>query len=201
VEGLSDWVKGELTDAQSVLASMIADPTVSERVASLCDRIADSVKAGGKVLACGNGGSAADAMHFCEELTGKYRDDRPAIAAAACVDPTHLTCVANDYGFEYVFSRWVEALGREGDVLVVLTTSGNSANIVRAVEAAAGRGLVTAALLGGDGGRLRGSCDFEWMVPSVVGGRAVRSDRIQELHMLLLHAVVGGVERAMGYAG
>jgi len=201
VEGLSGWVRGELEDARGVLDALMADGSNAERVAGLCRRIAESVEAGGKVLACGNGGSAADAMHFCEELTGKYRDDRPAIAAAACVDPTHLTCVANDYGFEFVFSRWVEALGRAGDVLVVLSTSGNSANCVRAVEAGKSRGLVTAALLGGDGGELRGACDFEWVVPSVVGARVVRSDRIQELHMLLLHAVVGGVERALGYAG
>ena len=200
MEGLSEWVGAELFDARAVLSSMMADATVAERVAKLCARIAKSVQGGGKVLACGNGGSAADAMHFCEELTGRYRDDRPAIGAIACSDPTHVTCVANDYGFEYVFSRWVEALGREGDVLVVLSTSGNSANIRRAIEAGRERGMLTAALLGKDGGAVRGLCDLEWVVPSAVDGRAVRSDRIQELHMLLLHAIVGGVERALGYA-
>lgn len=195
--GMLEWLRGEVADARAVLEALAADEAIVERTGELIERIAESVRAGHKVLACGNGGSAADAMHFCEELTGRYRDDRPAIAAVACVDPGHLTCVANDYGFDRVFSRWVEALGRPGDVLVVLSTSGNSANAIHAVEAAAERGLTTAALLGGDGGKLAGVCDLEIVVPGEVSGRRVRSDRIQELHMLLLHAVVGGVEQAV----
>lgn len=195
--GMVEWLRGEVADARAVLEAMAGDEAIVEGTGELIERIAESVRAGHKVLACGNGGSAADAMHFCEELTGRYRDDRPAIAAVACVDPGHLTCVANDYGFDRVFSRWVEALGRPGDVLVVLSTSGNSANVIHAVEAAAERGVTTAAFLGGDGGKLVGRCDLEIVVPGEVGGRRVRSDRIQELHMLLLHAVVGGVEKAV----
>ena len=136
----------------------------------------------------------ADAMHFAEELTGRFRMDRPALAALACADPTHLTCVANDYGFEQVFSRWVEGLGREGDCLIVLSTSGNSANIVRAVDAARARGIETIGLLGRGGGVLLGVCETEIVVPGET------SDRIQELHMLILHAWVESIERALGHA-
>jgi D-sedoheptulose 7-phosphate isomerase len=183
-------IAGELATAQAVLARFIESgaSAVLERI-SLA--IAERLRAGGTVLACGNGGSAADAMHFCEELTGRYRADRPAIPAIACVDPGHLTCTANDYGYESVFSRWVEALGRRGDVLIALSTSGNSRNVLRAVDRARERGLLTVALLGKGGGVLRGLCDHEIIVPGET------ADRIQELHMLALHTIVGGLERAL----
>ena len=148
-------------------------------------------ESGGKALICGNGGSSADAMHFAEELTGRFRKERPALPALACTDAGHITCAANDYGFENVFSRWVEAHGRRGDVLIVLSTSGKSENIVRAVKAGEQAGCRTVALLGKDGGTLAGVCDFEWIVPGV------ESDRIQEIHMLILHALIEGVERMM----
>jgi len=159
-----------------------------------CGLLATCWDAGGKVLVCGNGGSCADAMHFCEELTGRYRDDRPALPAIACADPTHLTCVGNDYGFDAVFSRWVEALGKPGDALIVLSTSGNSANAINAVGAARGIGMRTVALLGKGGGALAGRCDHEWIVPGVT------ADRIQEIHMLILHTLIGRIEAALGHA-
>lgn len=185
-----EGIAAELATAQAVLARFIESGAARtlERAALA---IAERLRAGGMVLACGNGGSAADAMHFCEELTGRYRADRPAIPAIACVDPGHLTCAANDYGYEFVFSRWVEALGRRGDVLVVLSTSGNSRNVLRAVDRARERGLLTVALLGKGGGVLRGLCDHEIVAPGET------ADRIQELHMLALHTIVGGVERAL----
>lgn len=189
-----DGIAGELATAQAVLTRFIESGAARmlERIALA---IAERLRAGGTVLACGNGGSAADAMHFCEELTGRYRADRPAIPAVACVDPGHLTCVANDFGYEFVFSRWVEALGRRGDVLVTLSTSGNSRNVLRAVDLAKNRGLLTVALLGRGGGVLRGLCDHEIIVPGET------ADRIQELHMLALHTIVGGVERALFASG
>ncbi len=182
--------------ARNALEALIADRAHAAEVDRFADALAACFRAGGKVLACGNGGSACDAMHLCEELTGRFCDARPPLAAVACVDPGHLTCTANDFGFENVFSRWVEALGREGDVLVALSTSGNSENVVRAVEQAKRSGLKTALLLGRNGGRLRGRGDFEWVVP----GEA--AERIQELHMLILHVVVESVERRMfGHGG
>ncbi|MBX3402276.1 MAG: SIS domain-containing protein [Phycisphaeraceae bacterium] len=177
--------------ARDALDALIADRAHAANVDRLADVLAERFRAGGKVLACGNGGSACDAMHFCEELTGRFRSDRPPLAAIACVDPGHLTCTANDFGFENVFSRWVEALGRKGDVLVALSTSGNSENVLRAVDAARRAGMSIALLLGRAGGKLRGRGDFEWIVP----GEA--AERIQELHMLILHVLVESVERRM----
>lgn len=188
---MSEHVAREFDDAAMALRAFNADETNAQRVGALARVCAESVRSGGKILAIGNGGSCADAMHFCEELTGRYRGDRPPIPAVACIDPGHLTCVGNDYGFERVFSRWVEGLGREGDMLVALSTSGNSANIVRAVESAKTRGMTVALLLGKDGGKLTGSGTYEWIAPGAT------SDRIQELHMLILHALVGQIEREL----
>ena len=183
-------------NARLALDAFLADGRNITTLEQAADLVAESLGEGGKVLACGNGGSACDAMHFCEELTGRYRKDRPALAAVSLTDPGHLTCVANDYGFEHVFARGVEALGREGDVLVALSTSGNSPNVVRAVETAQGRGLRTIALLGKDGGALAGACDLQWIIPGVPL-EAPTADRIQEIHMLVLHALVEGVEQRM----
>ena len=177
--------------ARDALDALIADETNLARVETVGSMIADVFKTGGKVLACGNGGSACDAMHFCEELTGRFRNDRRALPAIACVDPGHITCTGNDYGFEHVFSRWVEALGQPGDVLIVLSTSGKSENVIRAVGAARERSMTTVALLGKDGGQLANVCDHQWIVPGD------GSDRIQEIHMLILHALVERIETVL----
>ncbi len=174
-----------------MLEALAADGAAMARVEQGAGLIAERLRAGNKVLICGNGGSACDAAHFAEELTGRFRKDRPALAAVACSDAGHITCVANDYGFEQVFARWVEALGTKGDVLVVLSTSGESENVVRAVRAGRERGLRTVALLGRGGGRVEGTCEVEVIVPGET------SDRIQELHMLVLHAWVEAVEHAL----
>ncbi len=145
--------------------------------------LVDSWASGGKLLTCGNGGSAADAMHFAEELVVRFQKDRRALAAIALHDPTVLTCAGNDLGYARVFSRQVEALGRRGDVLAVFTTSGNSENILLAVEAAHGLGMTTVAFLGRDGGKLRGVCKHELLVP------AGTSHRTQEAHLLLYHSL------------
>ncbi len=178
-------------DARAALDAFIADDANLARLETVAGVIADAFNSSGKVLACGNGGSACDAMHFCEELTGRFRHDRKPLPAIACIDPGHITCTANDYGFEHVFSRWVEALARPGDVLIVLSTSGNSENVVRAAGAARELGVTTLALLGRDGGRLAGACDHQWIVPGDT------PDRIQELHMLILHALVERVETVL----
>lgn len=186
-------IRSELAEAARLAAALSADPDAATRVAEAARLCAQAVLGGGKLLAVGNGGSCADAAHFCEELTGRYRADRPPIPAVACADAGHLTCTANDYGFEHVFSRWVTALARPGDVLIALSTSGNSANVIRAVEAAGERSARTVTLLGKGGGALKGRGDVEWIVPGET------ADRIQELHMIVLHALVGAIERELGY--
>ena len=149
------------------------------------------LRSGGRILSCGNGGSMCDAMHFAEELSGRFRKDRPALAGMAISDPSHLTCVANDYGFDQVFARGVEAWGRAGDVLIGFSTSGNSPNVVRAVEKARNLQMKVIGLLGRDGGKLRPLCDMAIVVP------AQTSDRIQEIHIKVVHLVIELVERQM----
>lgn len=211
--GLIGLIRGEFAAARAVLDDFVSVPANVQRVEQAAGVVADCFRAGGKVLACGNGGSACDAMHFCEEFTGRYRLNRPALPAAACIDPGHLTCTANDFGYNNVFSRWVEAMGNPGDVLVVLSTSGNSENILRAVDAAKKQRVTTLALLGKSGGLLKGLCDIEWIVPGHVvlgvggesggGGRKVDlfADRIQEVHMLLLHVLIAAVEADLAPGG
>ncbi|HZZ43187.1 MAG TPA: SIS domain-containing protein [Tepidisphaeraceae bacterium] len=143
---------------------------------------------GGKVLIAGNGGSAADAMHFAEELVARYAKNRRALAAIALCDPTVITCAANDFGFDRIFSRQVEALGNRGDLLIVMTTSGNSQNLILAIEAAKARGMRTAAMLGRDGGKAKGMCDIEMIVPAQPSGR------IQEAHKLMYHTICEWVD-------
>ena len=136
-------------------------------------------------------GSACDAMHFAEEFTGRYRKDRKPLPVMHLADPSHVTCVANDFGFEEIFSRNVEAFGKPGDWLVCLSTSGNSKNIIRAYESAKSIGVNTLALLGKSGGELKGKCDYEFVVPGKT------ADRIQEIHMLILHVLIEGIEREL----
>lgn len=161
---------------------------VTEKVAK---ELADIFLAGGKVLICGNGGSNCDALHFAEEFTGRFRGDRRALPAIAISDSSHVTCVGNDYGFDYIFSRGVEAFGKSGDMFIGISTSGNSANVIKAVEVAKQMGLKTCVLLGKDGGKLKGMCDYEFIIP------AKTSDRVQEIHMMILHIIIEGVEKIM----
>ena len=178
-----------IIEAHEALARFIADRSNLERLEVVSRELAETLASGGKILAIGNGGSMCDAMHFCEELTGRFRGDRPPLAAIACSDPGHLTCVANDYGYQEVFARWVRGLGRSGDALVALSTSGNSANVIRAVEAAKAIGMRVVLLLGKGGGKLAGTGDHQWIAPGET------ADRIQEIHMLVLHTLIEGIER------
>jgi D-sedoheptulose 7-phosphate isomerase len=181
-------------EAVRVLNEFAYDPKVLEAAEELTVRLSTLFRAGGKVLIAGNGGSMADALHFAEEWTGRFRKDRPPFPAMALGDSTHLTCVANDFGFDEVFSRMVTAFGNEGDMLIVLSTSGASKNLVHACLAAKDRRMTTVGLLGKGGGSVATLCDIVVMAPGTT------SDRIQELHMLFLHTLIESVEVRMGVA-
>ena len=160
-------------------------------ITAIANHLAGVLSARGRVLTCGNGGSLCDAMHFAEEMSGRFRDDRPALAVQSMADPTHMTCVANDYGFEKIFSRGVEAWGKWGDALVVFSTSGKSPNLIAAAEAARQRGLSVVGLLGRDGGPLKSACDHVIVVP------ATTSDRIQEVHIKIVHLLIELIEKKL----
>ena len=185
-------IRQELAEAATVLNQFLADEANLDAIDRAAQLISDRFKAGGKVLSCGNGGSHCDAMHFAEELTGRFRENRPGYPAIAISDPSHLSCVGNDFGYEYVFSRYVEAVGRAGDVLLGISTSGNSGNIIRAVEAARANGMQVILLSGKDGGKMAGMADVEIRVPHF--GFA---DRIQEIHIKVIHIMILLIERYM----
>jgi D-sedoheptulose 7-phosphate isomerase len=189
---LQTIVAAELKEAASVLNNFLADPAQLEKIEEASKAIADSIKEGGKIISCGNGGSHCDAMHFAEELTGKYREPRKAIPAICISDPSHISCVSNDYGFEFVFSRYLEALGNKGDVLLGISTSGNSANIIRAAQTAKEKGMKVIILSGKDGGKLAPLADIELRVPHF--GYA---DRIQEIHIKIIHILMLLIEKQL----
>ncbi|HHY0396220.1 TPA: D-sedoheptulose 7-phosphate isomerase [Vibrio parahaemolyticus] len=187
-----DLIRSELNEAAEVLNKFLSDDHNIAQIEAAAKMIADSFKQDGKVLSCGNGGSHCDAMHFAEELTGRYRDNRPGYAGIAISDPSHLSCVSNDFGYDFVFSRYVEAVGRKDDVLFGLSTSGNSGNILKAIEAAKAKGMKTVALTGKDGGKMAGLADVEIRVPHF--GYA---DRIQEVHIKIIHIIIQLIEKEM----
>ncbi|AGH80805.1 phosphoheptose isomerase [Psychromonas sp. CNPT3] len=185
-------IKSELLEAEKVLQAFLASDENLHNIEKAATLLADAFKAEGKVLACGNGGSHCDAMHFSEELTGRYREHRPSYPAIAISDASHMSCVGNDYGFEYIFSRYLEGVGRKGDVLFCLSTSGNSANILNAIEVAKNKGIKIIALTGKDGGKMAGLADVEIRVPHF--GFA---DRIQEIHIKIIHILILLIEKKM----
>ncbi|MBG5920302.1 D-sedoheptulose 7-phosphate isomerase [Providencia stuartii] len=187
-----DLIRGELSEAADTLAKFLSDDANIQAIQQAAVLLADSFKAGGKVLSCGNGGSHCDAMHFAEELTGRYRENRPGYPAIAISDVSHLSCVSNDFGYEYVFSRFIEAVGKEGDVLLGISTSGNSGNIIKAISAAREKGMKVITLTGKDGGKMAGSADMEIRVPHF--GYA---DRIQEIHIKVIHILIQLIEKEM----
>ena len=186
-----DWMMDGLRESARLLEWLRATEERDHAIERLTRRLSACFAAGGHVLTCGNGGSMCDAMHFAEELTGRFRRERRALPAQAISDPAHLSCVANDWGFDHVFARGVEAWGRPGDILVVLSTSGSSANIVAAATAARARGLAVVGLLGRGGGAVRSLCDEAIVVPGEDSGR------IQEVHIKIVHLLIDGVERAL----
>jgi len=187
-----DLIRDELNEAAKTLEQFLSQEANLQAIQQAAELLAASFKQGGKVLSCGNGGSHCDAMHFAEELTGRYREDRPGYPAIAISDVSHLSCVSNDFGYEYVFSRFIDAVGQSGDVLLGISTSGNSANIIRAISAARSKGMKVITLTGKDGGKMVGSADVEIRVPHF--GYA---DRIQEIHIKIIHILIMLIEKEM----
>ena len=185
-------IRQELEEAQQVLDRFLNDESCINVINDAARLIAESFKNRGKVISCGNGGSHCDAMHFAEELTGRYRDNRPAYPAIAISDVSHLSCVSNDYGYDHVFSRYIEGVGFEGDVLLGISTSGNSENIIAAIKAARKKGMKVVLLSGKDGGKMAGIADVEIRVPHF--GYA---DRIQEVHIKAIHIMIQLIEKLM----
>jgi len=187
-----DLIRNELHEAADTLSAFLKDEANTQAIESAAKLLADSFKAGGKVLSCGNGGSHCDAMHFAEELTGRYRENRPGYPAIAISDVSHLSCVSNDFGYDYVFSRFIESVGQKGDVLLGISTSGNSANVIKAIAAARAKGMKVITLTGKDGGKMAGTADIEIRVPHF--GYA---DRIQEIHIKVIHILILLIEKEM----
>jgi D-sedoheptulose 7-phosphate isomerase len=185
-------ISKELDEARSVLDRFVSIPENILAIERAAEVMVESLKNGGKIISCGNGGSHCDAMHFAEELSGRYRDDRKALAAVCISDVSHITCVGNDYGFEYIFSRYIEGLGNKGDVLFALSTSGNSKNVIRAAEEAKRKGMKVIAMTGKDGGRLAPLSDVEVRV-----AHAGYADRIQEIHIKVIHILILLIERRL----
>ncbi len=185
-------IRDELNQAIDVLANFVANDENLKKIQQAAVLIADSFKQGRKVLSCGNGGSHCDAMHFAEELTGRFRDNRPSYPAIAISDVSHISCVGNDYGFDYIFSRYVEGVGQKGDVLLGISTSGNSANVLKAIEAAKQKGMKIITLTGKDGGKMNGLADVDIRVPHF--GYA---DRVQEIHIKVIHILILLIEKEM----
>ncbi len=185
-------IRAALAEAATALDELRRDDDQLANLEAFAEAARTTLESGGCLIACGNGGSMSQAMHFAEEWTGRFRGTRPALPAIALSDPAQLTCIANDFGFEHVFSRQLEAHGRPGDLLLLLSTSGGSPNLLRAARTARDRGLTTVALLGRGGGKLAAEVDWPIVVPLTH-----HPDRIQEVHLQILHATVEAVERAL----
>ena len=185
----TDRILAHFTQAADVLSAFMKDGANLQNILNAGEVMVSSLKQGGKILSCGNGGSQCDAMHFAEELTGRYRENRPAIAAIAISDISHMSCVGNDYGYEFVFSRYLEALGRSGDVLLALSTSGNSPNVIKAAETAKKLGMKVVGLTGKNGGILASLCDVEIRAP-----HSEFADRAQEIHIKVIHSLIDHIE-------
>lgn len=192
---MKDIIQANLQEAQQVLNQFFSDPAKILSIENAAKCLVEALQKGHKIIACGNGGSHCDAMHFAEELSGRYRENRPALAAMAISDPSHISCVSNDFGFNFVFARFIEGLGNAGDVLFGITTSGNSQNVIEAVKAAQAKGMAVVLLTGKDGGQLA-SFDNVFEVRVDHFGYA---DRIQEIHIKVIHILIQLIEKEMGY--
>ncbi|NLK84461.1 MAG: D-sedoheptulose 7-phosphate isomerase [Aeromonadales bacterium] len=189
---LSFNVLDDLNEELEVLKKFIAQKDTKDLIEKAIEIMSDSIKNNGKIISAGNGGSMCDAMHFAEELTGRYRNDRPSYPAIAICDPSHLTCVGNDYGFDYAFSRFLQGMGFKGDVFLGISTSGNSKNIIECCKVCKEKGIKSVLLLGKDGGKLKDECDLPIIVPHF--GFA---DRIQEVHTMIIHIMIRGIEDSL----
>lgn len=190
---MSTLIEAQFNEAAAVL-SAFSTPDNFKKIDYAADLMVNALKYGGKILSCGNGGSMCDAMHFAEELTGRYRENRPALAALSLSDASHMSCVSNDYGYEFIFSRMIEAFGKKGDVLLAISTSGNSPNVLRAIEAAKKQGMRVIGLTGKSGGAMKDLCDVEIRAP-----QSTFADRAQEIHIKVIHSLILSIEQKMGF--
>jgi len=182
-------IRQNFIEAQNVLQAFYSQDDNINKITLAGEIMVSSILQGGKIISCGNGGSMCDAMHFAEELSGRFRNHRKALPAISISDASHISCTANDYGFDFIFSRFVEGLGRKNDVLLAISTSGNSTNVINAVNSAKSLNMKTIALTGKDGGLLKNLCDVEIRVPHF--GFA---DRIQEIHIKVIHTLIQYIE-------
>jgi D-sedoheptulose 7-phosphate isomerase len=182
-------IRNNFYEARDILEQFISDEKNFKSIEKAGNLLVDALRNGNKIISCGNGGSMSDAMHFAEELTGRFRDDRQPFPAMAISDPTHISCTSNDYGYDHVFSRYVEAFGNTGDVFLGISTSGNSGNIVKAVEVAGKRNMKIITLTGKDGGKLSQMSDVEIRAP-----KSAYSDRAQEIHIKVIHSLIHFIE-------
>jgi D-sedoheptulose 7-phosphate isomerase len=187
-----DQIKANFVQAQDVLANLITNPETWDKLEKAGNLMVESLKSGNKIISCGNGGSLCDAMHFAEEMTGRFQKNRRPLAAFAISDPSYITCVANDFGFDYIFSRAIEGLGKPGDVLLAISTSGSSQNIINAISSAKKTGMKVVGLTGKSGGKMASLCDVEIRAP-----HNGYSDRIQEIHIKIIHSLVNYIELSM----
>jgi D-sedoheptulose 7-phosphate isomerase len=185
------FIRSSLLEAQTTLNKFIENEENVQKIEQAISVFVDSFRNKGRVFSCGNGGSMCDSLHFAEELTGRYRKDRAPLPATGISEAGHITCIANDFGFEHIFSRFVEAWGQKGDTLLAISTSGNSANVIKAVEVAKAKGMKIVGLLGKDGGKLKSMVDVPLIIPCPI------TDRIQEVHIKCIHIFIEGIEREL----
>lgn len=186
-----NFIQNSLTEAQQTLNTFVSDEKNVKLIGDAVQTFVDSFRNKGRVFSCGNGGSMCDSLHFAEELTGRYRKDRAPLPATGISEAGHITCIANDFGFDYIFSRYVDAWGDKNDTLLAISTSGNSNNVIKAVEVAKSKGMKVVGLLGKDGGKLKSMVDVPIIVDSPI------TDRIQEVHIKCIHIFIEGIERQL----
>lgn len=189
---MNSYIEATLLEASNALAQLQRSPDTLATIEGASQALINSLKHEGRVFSCGNGGSMSDAMHFAEELSGRYRKNRRPLPGTAISDPSYLTCVANDFGYEYIFSRYIESHGRQGDVLLAISTSGTSNNVIKAAEVATSLGMKVIALTGRPGSALGTIADYDICTPA-----GEYADRVQELHIKVIHILVELVERAL----
>lgn len=185
-------VRNNFLEAKSSLEKFISEEENIQKIEAAGDLLSAAFERGNKVISCGNGGSMCDAMHFAEELSGRFRENRKPLPAVSISDPSHLSCVGNDYGYDEVFSRYIQALGNAGDVLLAISTSGNSKNVLKGIKVAQAKGMKIIGLTGKDGGEIGPMCDLEIRAP-----HSPYADRAQEIHIKVIHSLIHYVEEKM----
>lgn len=182
-------IKNNFLEAKQLLDQFVDNEDNLQKIEMAAKSMITAINNGGKIISCGNGGSMCDAMHFAEELTGRFRENRKAIPAVSISDSSHISCVGNDYGYDEIFARYVDALGKKEDVLLAISTSGNSANVLKAVASAKEKGMIVIGLTGKNGGELAELCDVEIRAP-----HAEYADRVQEIHIKIIHSLIHYIE-------